>query len=157
MIILWLPADDVGWFEVVDEELREESDREEVGDNEPEEDAVSIHRPEEEELWVNCMANHLTRPRWVAAESERKIVQLNGATGTTLQKEPIGTCNDPHICVPLHDIYIILFAPVAIHAFNNLHWYILCLKINICSMLKKTYILSYFWNSTSTSSSDVAT
>ena len=60
MIILWLPADDVGWFEVGDEELRAESDREEVGDNEPEEDAVSIHLPEEEELWVNCMANHLT-------------------------------------------------------------------------------------------------
>ena len=102
------------------------------------------------------MANHLTWPRWVTAESERKIVQLNGATGTTLQKEPIGTYNDSHICVPLHDIYIILFAPVAIHAFNNLYWYILCLKINICSMLKKTYILSYFWNSPSTSSSDVA-
>ena len=83
------------------------------------------------------MANHLTRPMWVTAESERKIVQLNGATGTTLQKEPIGTCNDPHICVPLHDIYIILFAPVAIHAFNNLYWYILSPNINICSIIKK--------------------
>ena len=45
--------------EVGDEEQREESDRE-VGDNEPEEDAVSIHLPEEEELWVNCVANHPT-------------------------------------------------------------------------------------------------
>ena len=42
---------DVGWFEVGDEELRAESDREEVGDSEPEEDAVSIHLPKEEELW----------------------------------------------------------------------------------------------------------
>ena len=62
--------------EVGDEEQREESDRE------LEADAVSIHLPKEEELWVNCVANHPTRPRWVTAESERKIVQLMGVTGT---------------------------------------------------------------------------
>ena len=28
------------------------------------------------------MANHPTRPRWVTTESERKIIQLMGATGT---------------------------------------------------------------------------
>ena len=43
--------------------------------------------------------------------------------------------------------------------FNNLYWYILSLKINICSILKKPIynVLSYFYNFPSTSSSDVAT
>ena len=59
------------------EEQREESDREQVGeeelreedgDNEPEDDALSIHLPEEEEIRLNIVANHPTRPRWVTRE-----------------------------------------------------------------------------------------
>ena len=63
--------------EVSGEEQREESDgeqvdkeelREEDGDNEPEDDALSIHLPEEEEIRLNIVANHPTRPRWVTRE-----------------------------------------------------------------------------------------
>ena len=54
------------------EEQREESDgeqvdeeelREEDGDNEREDDALSIRLPEKEEIQINRVANHPTRPR----------------------------------------------------------------------------------------------
>ena len=69
--------------QVGEEEQREGSDGEQVGEEEQrEDDVLSIHLPEEEEVRLNMVANHPTRPRWVTTDSDRRITQLMGATGT---------------------------------------------------------------------------
>ena len=73
------------------EEQREESDgeqvgeeelREEDGDNEPEDDALSIHLPEEEEIESTSWPTTPPDLGGLQEKSERKIIQLMGATGT---------------------------------------------------------------------------